>query len=421
MRTLYFDCFAGASGDMILGALVAAGADPRALREQLALLDVSNFEVGFETVDRSGISATHARVSTVEEQHHRHLSAILRIIASSRLSDTIKARAARIFERLGEAEARVHNVPVEKIHFHEVGAMDAIIDVVGACIGFELLGIERFVSSPLHVGSGTVQMAHGRFPVPPPAVSELLRDAPIYATDIKGELVTPTGAAIISTVSAEFGALPPMRVAATGYGAGTREYKDFPNVLRVLIGETDEGAATDGEKLLRREALTAREAPTVREALTMIETNLDDTTPQVLGHVLERAFALGALDCFFTPVQMKKNRPGTLVSILCRPADVEALTGLLFDETTTLGVRSYAVERRALERKFVGVETEFGRINVKVALRDGRVCNVAPEFEDCRAAAVAAGVPLRVVERAAQSAYYALAACEKGKDESERS
>jgi pyridinium-3,5-bisthiocarboxylic acid mononucleotide nickel chelatase len=414
MRTLYFDCFAGASGDMILGALVAAGADPRALQEQLALLDVSDFEVGFETVDRSGISATHARVRTVETQQHRHLSAILKIIAGSRLSETVKARAARIFERLGEAEARVHNVPVERIHFHEVGAMDAIIDVVGACIGFELLGIERFVSSPLHVGSGTVEMAHGRFPVPPPAVSELLRDAPIYATDIKGELVTPTGAAIISTVSAEFGALPRMRVAATGYGAGTREYKDFPNVLRVMIGETDEDATA-------REAEATREKLLPRESLLMLETNLDDTTPQVLGHVLERALALGALDCFFTPVQMKKNRPGTLVSILCRPADGEALTQLLFDETTTLGVRSYTVERRALERKFVGVETEFGRINVKVAERDGRVSNVSPEFEDCRAAAVRAGVPLHVVERAARSAYDALAAGEKGKDESERS
>ncbi|HEY0098227.1 MAG TPA: nickel pincer cofactor biosynthesis protein LarC [Pyrinomonadaceae bacterium] len=408
MRTLYFDCFAGASGDMILGALVAAGADARALTEQLALLDVADFEVAFEKVDRSGISATHARVQTVEEQHHRHLSAILKIIDGSRLSEAVKARAARIFERLGEAEARVHNVPVERIHFHEVGAMDAIIDVVGACIGFELLGIERFVASPLHVGSGTVEMAHGRFPVPPPAVLELLSDAPIYATDIKGELVTPTGAAIISTVSAEFGALPRMRVAATGYGAGTREYKDFPNVLRVIIGET-EAVETAVEKLSRR------------EELIMIETNLDDTTPQVLGYVSERAFALGALDCFLTPVQMKKNRPGVLVSILCRPAAQEALTQLLFAETTTLGVRSYEVERRALAREFVSVETEFGRISVKVARGgDGRVSNVAPEFEDCRAAALGAGVPLHLVEAAARAAFDARRADEKGKDESER-
>lgn len=416
MRTLYFDCFAGASGDMILGALVAAGADARALREQLALLDVSEFEVSFEAVDRSGISATHARVRCADEKQHRHLSAILKIIADSRLSAAVKSRASRIFERLGEAEARVHNVPVERIHFHEVGAMDAIIDVVGACIGFELLSIERFVSSPLHVGSGTVEMAHGRFPVPPPAVTELLRDAPIYATDIKGELVTPTGAAIISTVSAEFGVLPRMRVAATGYGAGTREYKDFPNVLRVIVGETDEDAAT-----ARDAAATGSEKLLLREALVMIETNLDDTTPQVLGYVMERAFALGALDCFLTPVQMKKNRPGTLVSILCRPAEQEALTQLLFDETTTLGVRSYEVERRALEREFVKVETKFGAISVKVARADGgRVSKAAPEFEDCRAAALGAGVPLHVVETAARSAFDALAAGEKEKDESER-
>ncbi|HEX8130274.1 MAG TPA: nickel pincer cofactor biosynthesis protein LarC [Pyrinomonadaceae bacterium] len=406
MRTLYFDCFAGASGDMILGALVAAGADARDLREQLALLDVTGFEISFETVDRSGISATHALVKTADEKQHRHLDAILKIIANSRLSDAVKARASHIFERLGEAEARVHNVPVEKIHFHEVGALDAIVDVVGACVGFELLGVERFVSSALHVGSGTVEMAHGRFPVPPPAVVELLRDAPVYATDIKGELVTPTGAAIISTVCAgEFGALPAMRLTANGYGAGTRQYKDFPNVLRVMIGETSEATIAEAAS----------------EKLFMIETNLDDTSPQVVGYVMERAFAHGALDCFLAPVQMKKNRPGVVVSILCRAAEREALTKLLFDETTTLGVRSYEVERRALAREFISVETEFGAINVKVARRgDGSVSNVAPEYEDCRAAAAGAGVPLHLVEEAARAAFYAGAGA-GGKDEIERS
>jgi uncharacterized protein (TIGR00299 family) protein len=416
MRTLYFDCFAGASGDMILGALVAAGADAPALREQLARLDVAGFEVSFETVDRSGIGATHAVVRTSDEKQHRHLSAILRIIAESRLSDAVKARASRIFERLGEAEARVHNVPVEKIHFHEVGALDAIVDVVGACIGFELLGIERFVSSPLHVGSGTVEMAHGRFPVPPPAVVELLRDAPVYATDIKGELVTPTGAAIISTVCAEFGALPALRLAATGYGAGTRQYKDFPNVLRVMIGETNEHEAAS-EKL----SAASEKLSTASEKLFMLETNLDDASPQVVGYASERAFALGALDCFVTPVQMKKNRPGVVVSILCRAAEREALTKMLFDETTTLGVRSYEVERRALGREFLSVETEFGAISVKVARRDdGSVSNVAPEYEDCRAAAMSAGVPLHVVETAARAAART-ATNGNGKDEIERS
>ncbi|HEX8457181.1 MAG TPA: nickel pincer cofactor biosynthesis protein LarC [Pyrinomonadaceae bacterium] len=417
MRTLYFDCFAGASGDMILGALVAAGADARALREQLALLDVSGFEISFETALRSGISATRAVVETEDQTGHRHLSAILKIIEASRLSETVKARAAQIFRRLGEAEARVHNVPVEKIHFHEVGALDAIVDVVGACIGFELLGIERFVSSALHVGSGTVEMAHGRFPVPPPAVVELLGDAPIYATDVRGELLTPTGAAIISTVCAgAYGALPAMRVAASGYGAGKREYENFPNALRVLVGETGEIERENGAHA----GAEARGTNETAERLYMIETNLDDASPQIVGYAMERAFALGALDCFLTPVQMKKNRPGVVVSILCRAGEREALTRLLFAETTTLGVRSYEVERRALAREFVAVETEYGRINVKLARRaDGSFAQVAPEYEDCRAAAVRAGVPLHVVEAAARAATHA-ANLAGGQVESER-
>ncbi|HEX8284314.1 MAG TPA: nickel pincer cofactor biosynthesis protein LarC [Pyrinomonadaceae bacterium] len=393
MRTLYFDCFAGISGDMTLGALVAAGADARELKERLALLDVPGYEVEFETVDRSGISATRAVVRlTREEKHHRHLKDIEKIIGGSRLDDSVKERALKIFGRLAEAEARVHNVPVNKIHFHEVGAVDAIVDVVGACIGFELLGVGRFVSSALHVGSGTVEMAHGRFPVPPPAVAELLRGAPVYATDIKGELVTPTGAAIVATVCESFGPVPRMRVEATGYGAGTREYENFPNVLRVIVGETEDAPA-------------ASPSEGADEELLMVETNVDDVSPQVLGHVLELALARGALDCYFTPVQMKKNRPGVLVSILCRPSEREALTELLFEETPTLGVRAYAVSRRALERESVTVETEFGTIAVKVARRGGRVLGATPEFEECRAAALAHGVPLRVVQEAARAAF----------------
>src|SRR3954468_10627191 len=227
MKTLYFDCFAGASGDMILGALVGVGVEPRELIEQLSLLDVSGYEIKFETVDRSGISATWARVHTGHEHAHRHLGDILKIIYESRLSDGVKDRAARVFSRLAEAEAKIHNVSIERIHFHEVGALDAIIDVVGACIGFELLGIERFACSELHVGSGMVEMAHGRFPIPPPAVAELLKDAPVYSTDIKGELVSPTGAAIITTLCKEFGRLPKLKIERTGYGAGTREYQNF--------------------------------------------------------------------------------------------------------------------------------------------------------------------------------------------------
>src|SRR5882724_9989468 len=236
MKILYFDCFAGASGDMILGALIDAGVAPEAFTRKLSLLGVTGYSIDFETVDRSGISATYARVQTPHDHNHRHLSDILKIIYESRLSDEVKDLAAKIFSRLAEAEARVHNEPLEQVHFHEVGALDAIIDVVGAAICFELLGIERFVSSPLHVGSGTVNMAHGRFPVPPPAVAELLKGVPFYSTEIKGELLTPTGAAIITTMCDEYGPIPQMTVEQIGYGAGTREYDKFPNVLRVLVG-----------------------------------------------------------------------------------------------------------------------------------------------------------------------------------------
>jgi pyridinium-3,5-bisthiocarboxylic acid mononucleotide nickel chelatase len=401
MKTLYFDCFAGISGDMTLGALVAAGVDARALVAEIDRLGVSGYEIDFERVDRSGISAVRAVVRlTAEEKRHRHLADIHEIIAASRLGQSVGERAARIFTRLAEAEARVHNQPVEKIHFHEVGAVDAIVDVVGACIGFELLGVERFVCSPLHVGSGMVEMAHGRFPVPPPAVAELLRDAPVYSTEVTGELVTPTGAAIVSTLCEEFGPLPRMRVGQTGYGAGSRDYRRFPNVLRLLVGETEEvTAAVPGGAL----------AGASDEKLLLVETNVDDASPQLLGHLMEKAFEAGALDCFFTPVQMKKNRPGVLVSILCRPDGREAMYALLFAETTTIGARCHEVERRALGREQVSVETEFGRVEMKVARSRGRVVGATPEYESCRAAAARAGVALRVVEEAARAAFRARA------------
>jgi uncharacterized protein (TIGR00299 family) protein len=385
MKTLYFDCFAGASGDMILGAMVAAGVDPNFLRQQLSLLPVSGFKVDFETVDRSGLSATYARVETAPEHKHRHLADIKEIIDRSGLAEAVKQRTVQIFTRLAEAEARVHNEAVDHVHFHEVGALDAIVDVVGAAICFEFLKIDRFVCSPLHVGSGMVQMAHGRFPIPPPAVAELLKGVPFYAGDVKGELVTPTGAAIITTVCREYGPVPQMTTESTGYGAGTREYPDFPNVLRVFVGETESSRAID-------------------ERLWMIETNLDDASPQIIGHVMDRVLESGALDCFFTPVQMKKNRPGVLLSVLCAQDKKEAVMKLLFTETTTLGVRSYEVSRRALQRSVVRVETQYGPIDVKVAHLDGRVVNEMPEFEQCRDAAAKANVPLKSVEEAARLA-----------------
>ena len=385
MKTLYFDCFAGVSGDMILGAMVAAGVDPQTLEDQLALLGVKGYEISFEAVDRAGISATKANVKTQQEHVHRHLHDIVDIIEGSKLNDSIKRRAVQVFTRLAEAEARVHNKPVEKVHFHEVGAIDAIVDVVGATICFEVLGIERFVCSPLHVGSGTVEMEHGRFPVPPPAVTDLLLKAPIYSTEIKGELVTPTGAAIIASVCNEFGPMPPMKLKGFGYGAGARTYDKFPNVLRVLYGETDQLAIG-------------------AERLSMIETNVDDMPAQYFGHVMDKAFELGALDCYFTPVQMKKNRPGVLLSVLCREDHREQLIQMLFAETTTIGIRSFQVERRALERRVVKVKTEYGTIDVKVSQLNGHVINEMPEYEQCRQAARDANVPLRVVEDAVRSA-----------------
>ncbi len=372
---------------MILGALISAGVEPRALIAQLELLGISGWQVAFEKVDRSGISATHARVKTAHEHAHRHLNDIVKIINESRLTDGVKDRAARIFSLLAEAEARVHNKPIETIHFHEVGALDAIIDVCGAAIGFEFLGIERFVSSPLRVGTGMIEMAHGRFPIPPPAVAELLKGKPIYAGDIEGEFVTPTGAAIVSAVCDDFGPLPPMKIAAAGYGAGTRDHQSFPNALRVFVGETEDGAAPADETLL------------------MIETNIDDSSPQVLGYVIDRAFEMGALDCYLTHTQMKKNRPGLLVSILCRPDEREKFLQMIFAETTTIGARSYEVARRALARETITVDTQFGPIDVKVAHTNNGVVNAMPEFEQCRAAARKASVPLREVQDAARSVY----------------
>ena len=386
MKTLYFDCFAGASGDMILGGLVAAGVDSDALIEQLQTLNVSGWKIDFETVDRSGVSSTYAHVQTVHEHAHRHLGDILKIIYASGLNDRVKDRAARIFSRLAEAESNVHNQPVQKIHFHEVGAIDALIDGCGAAIGFDLLGIERFISSALRVGFGMAQMAHGRFPIPPPAVAELLKGKPIYAGDIEGEFVTPTGAAIITTVCERFENIPAMEIATSGYGAGTRNPKGFPNALRVLVGETEATGVED-------------------EMLLMIETNIDDMTPQLFGHVMDRAFELGALDCYLTNTQMKKNRPGILVSILCRPNDREKFLQLLFAETTTIGARSYEVRRQALARETIRVETQFGPIDVKVAQGSNGSVNVMPEFEQCRAAALTADVPLIKVQDAARQAY----------------
>jgi len=379
---------------MVLGALVALGVDERELVEQIRLLDVSDFEIEFTNKDKSGISAIHAEVKVSHEHAHRHLHHIEKIIDDSRLSDSIKKRAIEIFTNLAKAEAKIHGIEIEKVHFHEVGAMDAIIDVVGACIGFEMLGVEKFVCSKIHVGSGFAKMAHGKFPIPPPAVAELLKNVPIYSTEIEGELITPTGAAIISTVCEEFGQIPELVVEKTAYGAGTREYKDFPNVLRLILGEVPGSKfQVPGFKETNNEQRT-----TNHERLTIIETNLDDVSPEILGFVMEKAFDTGALDCWFTPIQMKKNRPATMVSILCEKSDKDKFVALLVRETPTIGVRVREVERICLAREIAKIETNFGEIPVKIARFGDDIVNIKPEFETLKEIAKRENLPLREVE-----------------------
>ena len=364
---------------MILGGLVSLGIDQNELTEQIKLLNIPGFEIEFTTVNKSGISAIHANVKIPHEHAHRHLHHIEKIIKDSRLSARIQEQAIKIFTRLAEAEAKIHGIDVQKVHFHEVGAMDAIIDVVGACIGFEMLGIEKFACSKIHVGSGFAKMAHGKFPIPPPAVSELLTGIPIYSTEIEGELCTPTGAAIISTLSESYGTIPNVKAERIGYGAGTREYVDFPNVIRLIVGETD-----------------PQTKPT--DQLLVLETNLDDISGQIMGYVMEQAFELGALDCWFTPIQMKKNRPATMVSILCEPEEREVLSQLLYRETTTLGVRVREIERDCLEREFVKVSTEFGEIDVKIGLLNGERVNAMPEFEQLKKIAAEQNIPIKLLK-----------------------
>lgn len=374
---------------MILGALVALGVDKNELIEQIKFLDVADFEIEFRTMDKSGISAIHAEVKYPPEHAHRHLRDIEKIINDSRLKDSVKKRAIQIFTKLAEAEAKVHGTNVEKIHFHEVGAMDAIVDVVGACVGFEILGIEKFYCSKIHTGSGFVKMAHGKFPVPPPAVAEILQsvNAPIYQTEIEGELITPTGAAIIATVCEGFGAIPEMQIEKSAYGAGTRDYKDFPNVLRLILGTIAESQETMGN------------GQRTTDNLLLLETNIDDLSPENLGFVIERAFEFGALDCWFTPIQMKKNRPATMISILCNKKDREFFTELLYIETTTLGVRIIEIERECLPRETVEMETEYGLISVKIARFKNKIINAKPEYDQIREIALKSNKSLREIKK----------------------
>jgi pyridinium-3,5-bisthiocarboxylic acid mononucleotide nickel chelatase len=380
MKAAYFDCFSGISGDMILGALVDAGCSLELLRSKLQGLQVPGWAISSEKVWKNGMAATYVKVKTEDTQKHRSLTTILGILDESKLEPRVQERASAIFRKLGEAEATVHDVPIEKIHFHEVGALDAIVDIVGACIGFEELGFETFACSALNVGGGTAKMAHGVLPVPAPATARLLMGKPTYSNGVQKELVTPTGAAIVATLCDSFGPQPAMKVSAIGYGAGTADLESQPNVLRILAGDVA-GKKVEGH------------GGTIR----VLEANLDDMNPQIFGYLLEKALGAGALDVFAVPVQMKKSRPGTLVTILCKPEDEGKFQEMLFAETTTLGVRSHLVERRALPREFVKVQTKFGEVRIKVAGNGGRVQHASPEFDDCRKLAEEKNVPLHEV------------------------
>jgi pyridinium-3,5-bisthiocarboxylic acid mononucleotide nickel chelatase len=382
MKIAYFDCFSGASGDMILGALLDAGLSLEHLQQELAKLGLSHYEIGRSDVVKNGISGTQALVHVEEDHHHHHhrrLADITEIIEKSTLAPAVKSDSIRIFTRLAQAEAKVHNTTMESIHFHEVGAMDAIIDVVGGVIGLHTLGIDVIICSPLHVGSGTVECAHGTLPVPAPATAELVRGRPVYSSGVLGELLTPTGAAILTTLADDFGPLPPMTVERVGHGAGTAD-RSIANMLRVFIG-------SDAQPDKRF----------VVEQTATIETTIDDMNPQMYDYLIEKILEMGALDIFCTTVQMKKNRRGTLVTILCRPEMVTALSDFLFRETTTIGLRWRLDNRFTLKRDFVTVETRYGTIACKTATHGEELINIKPEYEDCKRVAIEQQVPLKTV------------------------
>ncbi|MGA8216588.1 MAG: nickel pincer cofactor biosynthesis protein LarC [Candidatus Sulfotelmatobacter sp.] len=435
MRIAYLECFSGMSGDMFLGALVDAGVPASLLEKTAAALDVgARLEVS--RVVRSGISATKVDVYVDGEkdlpreeywerqerehehshehrghshsrpgessragtpaphshshEHGRGLSEIRGIISAAAISEPAKKTAIAIFEALGRAEAKIHNTSIENVHFHEVGAVDAMVDIVGAAVGAEALGVDEIICSPLNVGGGTVKCAHGTFPVPAPATVELLADAPVYSSGLQAELVTPTGAAIVKTLAARFAAFPEMKIEKSGYGAGSRDFPGHPNVVRLTIGET---------------ASNALAAKTASGTITVLEANLDDLNPQVFGYVMDRLFEEGALDAFGMPVQMKKNRPGTLLTVLCKPEDAGKLTQLIFTETTTLGVRRRDEMRQTLARRWETVGTRWGEVRIKIASMNGTVTNYAPEYEDCRRIATEHHVPLKTVMQEAARLY----------------
>jgi uncharacterized protein (TIGR00299 family) protein len=388
MRTLYLDCIGGIAGDMMLAALIEVGVPESALRETLRSLNLSGWEWHSERVEIEAVQARRVQIRVVEEQPHRHLSDVLAIIERAPLSERVRQNARWVFQKLAEAEAAVHNTTPEHVHFHEVGAVDAILDVVGSCWALDYLGVERMICSPLPMGRGFVQAAHGMLPLPTPAVVELLRGVPTYGIPIEGETVTPTGAALAVALSHEFGQQPPMRWEAVGYGAGTA-VRPLPNLLRLFLGEAYAPLSPQG----------------TWQSIVQIETNLDDATPELLGYLMERVMEQGALDMFFTPAQMKKNRPGVLVTLLAPPDRAETLMNLLLSESPTLGVRYMLLNRRCLERTIHTVQTPWGAVRLKVAREGERVLHIAPEYEDCAHIARAHGIPLQQVMQHALQAW----------------
>jgi len=404
LTALYFDCFSGASGDMILGALIDAGVSLEDLRQALGSLAVAPDAIWTEPVVRAGIRATkfnvlgetgtanshHDRDHHHEHAHasddpHRSLAEIFDLIDHSALSGRAKDRTKHLFTVLGEAEAAIHGVPLERVHLHEVGALDSIIDIAGTVYALEQLGIDRVFASALNVGGGTVHTAHGHYPVPAPATMTLLKGTPVYAGVERAELVTPTGALLVTGYARQFGPIPAMRVDRIGYGAGTRDFPQSPNVLRVLIGELDAAAPS--------------------HSVSVIEAEIDDMNPQIFGVLMDRVLAEGALDVFYTPIQMKKNRPGTLLTVVCAPARRECITAVIFRETTTIGVRYRDTARECLDRESITVATELGPVRIKLARRRGELLNALPEFDDCARLAAEHRVPAKHVQALAMNAY----------------
>lgn len=384
-RIAYFDCFSGISGDMIIGALLDAGLSFDDLQNELAKLNLAGYELKFEKVVKNHISGSKFDIISPPSlkgekgASYRRLKNLNDIVDASGLDEDIKGTAKRIFLKIAEAEAKIHNQPIDKVHFHEIGAVDTIVDVLGALAGLRLLGIEKIYASTLNLGGGFVTFSHGTFPAPAPATAEILKGVPVFSTDVNAELVTPTGAAIISTIAETFGPLPAMTVERVGYGAGSRDLP-HPNLLRVFIGAPAEPSLTADE-------------------VAVIETNIDDMNPQLYDHVMEKLFAAGALEVFLTTIIMKKNRPGVKVTVLARPQDQEQMLQILFEETTTIGLRLRQERRTILHREIKEVETKFGDVRFKFSSLGGKLINVTPEFEDCKEIARKTGLPLKVVLR----------------------